>query len=93
MMKPSQSKPWLKYYDPESLKAPMPQRTAYAYLREANAAHLDGAALQYYGTRITFRELFDRVDKTANAFAALGVKQGDIVSFVSVAVPECVMAI
>ena len=93
MMKPSQSKPWLKYYDPESLKAPMPQRTAYAYLKEANAAHLDGAALQYYGTRITFRELFECVDETANAFAALGVKQGDIVSFVSVAVPECVMAI
>ena len=93
MMKPSQSKPWLKYYDPESLKAPMPQRTAYAYLQETNAAHLDGAALQYYGTRITFRELFAGVDETANAFAALGVKQGDIVSFVSVAVPECVMAI
>ena len=91
--KPSVCKPWLKYYDATSVAAPIPHRTAYAYLREANASRQEGVALQYYGTKITYGDLFRRIDEAANAFAALGVKQGDIVSFVSVAVPECVMAI
>ena len=93
MHKASVCKPWLKYYDKESVAAPIPHRTAYAYLKEANASHLNHTALHYYGTKITYAELFEHIDAAASAFAALGVKQGDIVSFVSVAVPECVAAI
>ena len=91
--KPSMCKPWMKYYSTDSAAAPIPRCTAYAYLKKANADRMSHTALQYYGTKITYAELFDRIDRTADAFAALGVKSGDIVSFVSVAVPECVAAI
>lgn len=90
---PSVSKPWLKYYSKEALEAPMPKCTVYQHLKNANSDRLDGVALDYYGNRITCRSLFAEIDRAANSFAALGVKQGDIVSFLAVAVPECIASI
>ena len=91
--KPSVCRPWMKYYKVDSAAAPIPKDTAYAYLKKANASRMQNTALQFYGTKITYAELFENIDRTADAFAALSVKPGDIVSFVSVAVPECVAAI
>ena len=91
--KPSISKPWLKYYSEEALNLEIPKCTALQYLKQVNADRMDTPALQYYGTTITHREFYAKVDECANAFAALGVKQGDMVSMVTVAVPETVFAI
>ena len=91
--KPSISKPWLKYYSEEALNLEIPKCTALQYLKQVNANRMDAPALQYYGTTITHREFYAKVDECANAFAALGVKQGDMVSMVTVAVPETVFAI
>lgn len=63
------------------------------YLKQVNAGRMDAPALQYYGTTVTYGQFFDRVDLCANAFAALGVKQGDMVSMVTVSVPETIYAI
>ena len=90
---PSQEKPWNKYYSEEALSQSMPQCTALSYVKEINKNNLDTVALDYYGKHVTFRELFQNVDEAANAFAALGVKQGDLVCFVTVAVPETIYAI
>ena len=91
--KPSQEKPWLKYYSAEAVKKPIPALSAYSYMKEVNKGNLDITAVHYYGTDISFRQLFARIDETANAFAALGVKQGDLVSFVSVGIPETICSI
>ncbi|MBE6799281.1 MAG: acyl--CoA ligase [Ruminococcaceae bacterium] len=89
----SQEKIWMKYYDQKVVDTPLPKCKAYTHLKESNADRLDSNALYYYGAHITFRQLFDKIDAAANAFAALGVKQGDVVSFLAVAVPECIAAI
>lgn len=91
--KPSVSKPWMQYYSDEAKHLELPKCTVLQYLKQVNANRMDQPALQYYGTTITHREFFKRVDECANAFAALGVKQGDMVSMVTVAVPETVFAI
>lgn len=91
--KPSETKPWLKYYSEEALKDEMPKCTAYQYIRKVNEKYPDQIALNYYGNKISYRELFDRIEKCANAFYAMGVKEGEIVSVLSVAVPETVIAI
>lgn len=83
----------MKYYAEEVTSTPLPKCTAYDFIKECNKNCLDNKALRYYGKTITYRELFDRVEETAKAFHALGVKAGDTISFVSVAVPECVAAI
>jgi len=92
-MKPSEEKVWLKYYSDEAKNAPLPKKTAYDYMISENKDRLHEPALHYYGADITFKELQRRVDECANAFAAVGVKEGDIVSFVSVAVPETIAAV
>ena len=89
----SEKKAWLKYYSSEALKTPMPRKTAYRYLQEKNQNRLDKIAINYYGTRMSYRELFDSIDCCAEAFAAQGVQEGDMVSFLCVAVPECISAI
>ena len=80
-VKISEEKVWMKYYSEESKNAPMPRCKAYDYILERNKDRLDAPALHYYGRDISFRELMSRVDDAANAFTALGVKEGDIVSF------------
>lgn len=92
-LKPSQLKPWLKVFPKEALTAELPKCTAYQYLRQENEAHLKAPALHYYGADISYEELFRRVDRCAEAFAALGVKAGEMVSFLSVSIPETVVAL
>lgn len=90
---PSQQKPWLKYYSEEARNVPMPHCEAFDYILDLNKDRLDAPALHYYGADITFNDLIDRVDQAARAFTALGVKEGDIVSFLSVALPETIACI
>lgn len=91
--KPSELKPWLKYLSEEALDAEFPKFTLYGYLKHRNRDRLDDVALHYYGTNITFRKFFADIEACASAFAALGVKEGDVVSFLSVSIPETVTAI
>ncbi len=89
----SQEKVWKKYYPAEAQELTIPERTLYSYLKELNKDRMDGVAINYYGAKIHYGELIDSIDETANAFAAIGVKEGDQVSFLSVAIPECIAAI
>lgn len=89
----SEEKPWLKYYPLNENIHNMPKQTLYSYLKERNQENYSNTAINYYGTKISFSQLINRIDQCANAFSLLGVKKGDIVSFVSVAVPECIVAI
>jgi len=90
---PSISKPWLKYYSKEALETPVPKCTVYQYLKQVNANRQEEPAIDYYGKKITYGQLFSSIEDAAAGFAKLGVKQGDIVSFLAVAVPECIASI
>lgn len=89
----TEEKVWMKYYSEEARNAELPHCKAYEYIIECNKDRLDKPALHYYGMDITFWELMQRVEACANAFAALGVKEGDIVSFVSASIPETITAV
>lgn len=89
----SVDKPWMKYYPPGCDEIPMPRYTIYDMLLAGNKEHMDGVALNYYGNRSTFGELFERIDATAGAFAALGIKKGDVVIICTVNTPEVVYAL
>ena len=89
----SQEKIWMKHYSPEVASLPVPRCTVYRYLKEVNKDHVEDTALNYYGTKISYKKLFELIEEAAAAYAAMGVKKGDTVSFLSVAVPECVASI
>lgn len=92
-MKISEEKVWLKYYSEEAKNAELPKMRAIDYIIEQNKGRIDEPALHYYGKDITFRDLLKRINAAARAYTALGVKEGDIVSFVSVAIPETIASI
>lgn len=89
----TEEKVWMKYYSEEAKTQELPRRKAFDYVMEINGDRLDQPALHYYGRNISFLELNKRVNKAAKAFVALGVKEGDIVSFLSVSVPETIASV
>ena len=86
----STAKPWLKYYDQKYIDMPLPKCSAFEYLCHQNKNHLSETALEYYGRKFTFADLFVNIKKTAAAFRALGVKKGDIITVVSIMTPEII---
>ncbi len=89
---PSIDKPWLKYYSERAINATLPKSTIYEYLYENNKNNLDDIALNYFDRKITYKQLFENIEKTAKAFSALGVKESDIVTISSVTTPEIIYA-
>ena len=88
--KRSIDKPWLKYYSEDSIEKVLPEKTIYEYLYDSNKKYLNRTALNYYGRKISFDELFRNIDKTANALLANGVEKGDIVTISMPTLPETV---
>ncbi len=87
---PSIDKPWLKYYTDDVINARLPECTIFEYIYESNKNHLEDIALNYFDRKITYSQLFENVEKAAKAFAALGVKEGDIVTVASISTPETI---
>lgn len=90
---PSVEKPWLKYYSKEAVEQPLPECTIYEYMLQNNAVYPNDIAINYLGHKILYKELFDRIDQTAAAFAALGVKPEEIVTVALPSIPEAVYVI
>lgn len=89
----SEAKPWRKYYKVGSEDATLSAETIYRQLKRESKKAADKPALYYYGTEITYGELLAKIDRCADAYASLGVKAGDVVSFVSAALPETVISL
>ena len=85
---PSIDKPWLKYYPEGAENRPMPQKTLYQCIFDANKDHEGDYAFNYCGRRITYGTLFDEIDRCAKALLRLGVKPDDTVTIMGLASPE-----
>ena len=85
---PSIDKPWLKYYAKDKRNFILPNLSVYDFMLQNNKDNLDATALDYFGKEYSYRELIDKIDCCADAFLALGIKQGDAVSFCNPTTPE-----
>lgn len=83
---------WLKFYDDKDISNQTPNLTIYENLYEHNKNHLDEVVIEYYGKKITYRELFRNIDKTALSFEKAGIKKGDIVTMCTITTPEIIYA-
>lgn len=86
--KPSVDRPWMQYYPPQLIEGlSIPDNTIYEYLRE----HCPGenvTAMHYYGTDISWKEVYEQVDKVARSLRAIGFGEGDEIPVFLRAVPE-----
>lgn len=86
--KPSIDKPWLKYYPPILMdNLQVPSCTLNQYL-QYNMPSLDTPAIHYYGSNVTWKEVFDRADRIAKSLKVLGFGVGDQIPVFLNAVPE-----
>ena len=83
-------KPWMKHYGAFTTGAVVPRCTMYREIMDSCKRNdrYDARALHYYGAETTYREMFAKIDQYAAAFRTLGIQKGEIVTFVSVCLPE-----
>jgi long-chain acyl-CoA synthetase len=90
---PYDQRPWVGSYPdgvPDEFGFPSVPLTR--LLDDAASSFPGGVALAFLGTRITYRELKDLVDRFATALAGLGVTKGDRVAIVLPNCPQNVIA-
>ena len=63
---PSVDRPWLKYYSKEAVSAPRPEETVYEYLYQHNKDYFTQTALEYFGTKISFKKRINKVGQSAD---------------------------
>lgn len=87
---PSEDKVWRKYYSKEQLSVSLPQMCMSDYLYERNKNRLNLCAINYMGKRITYEELFEKIDDTAKRFQKYGVREKDYVCLALPVSPETI---
>ena len=83
-------KPWLKYQEERAITDSPVIKNVYQELYDNNKDYMNQIALIYFGEKITFKKLFENIDKTAKALSANGVKKGDFVTICAALTPEIV---
>ncbi len=71
----------------------MPKATIYNYILKKNSNNLSRVALNYYGSNLTYGQLFQKVDIIASALESLGVKARDVVTVAMINSPETICMI
>lgn len=86
--KPSIDRPWLKYY-PEVLRkmVRVPECTVWEYLK-MNCPGEEVAAMEFYGTQISWKTVFEKAEAAARSLRAVGFKEGDQIPVFLSSVPE-----
>lgn len=87
---PSVDRPWLKYYTEDDLKIIDPMCTVYQNIYTRNREFPDDIAIDYFGNRIKYVELFRHVEECARTLYSIGVKKGDCVTLCTAGVPEAI---
>ena len=84
--------PWAKYYKKEDRKIKIEDISIYQMLVKNNGSRDKNVAINYYGTLITYKELFYKINQAANAFRSQGIRRGDIVTICMPNTPEALIA-
>lgn len=84
--------PWDKYYEKDKRTIEVPDCSIYHYFERASFAHDDIVALNYFGTKITFKDLLKKIDICAKALRSQGVRKGDVVTICMPNTPEAVIS-
>jgi long-chain acyl-CoA synthetase len=90
----TEHRPWFASYPqgvPRSLE-PYPDLSVFGMLERSAGRFPDRPALAWFGRRISYRELLERVERCSGVLAQLGVGRGDRVALVLPNCPQFVVA-
>ena len=76
--KPDESRPWFKHYDPKvPPRLHYPRVPVYQLLDETAARHPAGPCTNFFGKRLTYRQIKGLSDRFAAGIQKLGIRKGD----------------
>lgn len=87
----SEKKPWLAYYSRKDRSIKFTNKRIYEYMKESVGEDKDFIALNYFNSRISYNELFDKIEQASRSLRSFGVKQGDIVTICMPNTPEAII--
>ena len=58
------NEPWLAYYSEEERSIKFTNKTIYEYLKDSVGQDKDFIALNYFNTRISYNEFFDKIPQS-----------------------------
>lgn len=80
--------PWGKFYQKKHMNIIVPNENIYEYFNRHAQNYLDNTAIEYFGTKVSYRNFLDKIDVCYKAFRSQGVRKGDVVSIISANIPE-----
>ena len=86
-------KPWLGEYEDSDILSTINDRSMYQDLVEYSKNNMDDIAIEYFGNKITYRELINNIEITAASLVRDGVKEKDKVSVSMPYLPETIYTI
>lgn len=92
---PSEDKFWLKYQNKESYKLQNDFKSPYERIISGNIDFLDEDFIfdSNFGTKMSYKEVFEKADELCNAFLANGIKKGSKVPLILTSTPEMFITI
>ena len=84
--------PWEKYYKPEDRNIDVPDISIYEYFEKSCFTISDEVALNYFGVKMTFKELIENIDLCSKSYRCYGVRSGDVISICMPNTPEAIIA-
>lgn len=85
--------PWLKEYSDKDKEISFPKMSMKEYLYKCNKNNENLVAINYFGRKITYKELFQKIEETKKSLKNMGIKNNDVVSIASPFLPEVVYSI
>lgn len=72
--------PWSKYYNECDMELEIPNSSIYDYFENKVIKYKDKYCIDYYGRKVKYTELLDRIDDCAKGLSDMGVQKGDVVT-------------
>lgn len=85
-----------KFYRKQPIKEFDLNQTMYNLVKNENSGNMNLKATNFMGNFMTYSELFSETDKLASAFYNAGVREGDVVSILTISMPiveECLLSL
>lgn len=74
--RPSIDRPWMKFYPEAARQLAVPECTLMDYIK-SHCPGMDIVAMHYYGTDITWKMVFEKIETVARSLKAMGFQEGD----------------
>ena len=84
--------PWYDFYDGVKEHLKYPDFSLYNMLENSMVNRENYISYNYYGTKKTYKQFVEQIDKCAKAFKSLGIKTKDRVSICMPNTPEAIIA-